>query len=57
MYMYNIKLMLQYEKEKTDRVNAAMRDAWIRGVRQLYQPSAEQAITERLKRAAEQLFS
>jgi serine/threonine protein kinase len=35
---------------------AAMRDAWIRAVRQLYRPSGEQAITERIKRAAEQLF-
>lgn len=35
---------------------AAMRDAWIRAVRPLYRPSGEHPLTERIKRAAEQLF-
>jgi serine/threonine-protein kinase len=33
-----------------------MRDAWNRAVRPLYRPSGEHPLTERIKRAAEQLF-
>ena len=35
---------------------AEMRDAWNRAVRPLYRPSGEHRLTERIRRAAEQLF-